>query len=373
VKTATFQVEVTRADAQAFAALSGDWNPLHTDAAHAARTIYGRPVLHGAFSAGLISRLAGMHLPGADCLLHSMRLRFVAPILPPATLVVSGRLTSEGAGTGRVDATVADATTGASYVDATYEFSRHRMTEPDRGAGVGGGPAPAGAADGMPGDGSAPILVTGATGGLGRAVLARLGGAALGVSRGERPGLLHAPDLECMREQLRGRRIGGIVHCAWPAPDNERLLDLAQPRQAVDYHVAAPLRQVIALAQLLAEHGTPDAMLVLVGSTAAQPGRHNYRMPLYTLGKALVPELARILALELATVGMRCAAVVYDVIEGGMNKHLSASARLAHSDRAPTGQLPTPEEAAVQVEWLLANRSFLVSGATITLSGGALP
>src|SRR5919199_90551 len=102
-----------------------NWDSL----AHAARTIYGRPVLHGAFSAGLISRLAGMHLPGADCLLHSMRLRFVAPILPPATLVVSGRLTSEGAGTGRVDATVADATTGASYVDATYEFSRHRMTE----------------------------------------------------------------------------------------------------------------------------------------------------------------------------------------------------------------------------------------------------
>src|SRR5215211_86917 len=45
-----------------FANVSGDWNPLHTDPGHAARTAYRRPVLHGAFSAGLLSRLAGMYL-----------------------------------------------------------------------------------------------------------------------------------------------------------------------------------------------------------------------------------------------------------------------------------------------------------------------
>ena len=91
MSSASFRVDVTPADASAFAALSGDWNPLHTSPEHAARTAYRRPVLHGAFSAGIVSRMAGMHLPGADCLLHSMRLRFVAPIVPPASLVVSGR------------------------------------------------------------------------------------------------------------------------------------------------------------------------------------------------------------------------------------------------------------------------------------------
>jgi acyl dehydratase/NAD(P)-dependent dehydrogenase (short-subunit alcohol dehydrogenase family) len=365
VKSASFRVEVSQADADAFAKLSGDWNPLHTDAEHARRTIYGRRVLHGAFSASLISRLAGMQLPGPDCLLHSMHLRFIAPIPLPASLLVSGRVTAESSGTGRVEATVSDTVAGTAYVDAAYEFSLHRLVEaPDDDPAL-----PARAL----GDAQAPIVVTGATGGLGRALLRSLGDAALGVSRTPQPGMLGAPDLEQLQDALRGRRIQGIVHCAWPAPDNERLVDLAHVGRAVDYNLAAPVGQIITLAQLLAEHGTKDAMLVLVGSTAANPGRHNYRMPLYSLAKTLIPELTRILALELASAGMRCAAVVYDVIEGGMNKHLSPSARLAHVDRSPSGRLASTEEAALQIVWLLENRSFLVSGATITLTGGALP
>ena len=74
----------------AFAEISGDWNPLHTDASYASRTSFGRPILHGAYSAGLLSRLAGMYIPGEDCVLHGMHLRFVAPIRPPARLRVYG-------------------------------------------------------------------------------------------------------------------------------------------------------------------------------------------------------------------------------------------------------------------------------------------
>ncbi|MEJ7810380.1 MAG: SDR family oxidoreductase [Gemmatimonadaceae bacterium] len=365
--SASFTTYVTTDDALAFARVSGDWNPLHTDAAHAARTAYRRPVLHGAFSAGLLSRLAGMHLPGADCLLHSLRLRFVAPIVPPATLTVTGRLVAESGGMGRVDATVSDADSGTRYVDGVYEFSRHEIV-------VGGSATDSSAARARDEQTTnAPILVTGASGGLGRAVLARLGARALGVARSAQPGMLAAPDLERLRDALGERRIGGIVHCAWPSPDNERLTALPNVESAVDYNLGAPLRQVIALAQILAERGEENAMLVLVGSTASLPGRHNYRAPLYSLSKSLIPELSRILALELASANMRCVAITYDVIDGGMNKRLSPSARLAHADRAPTGQLPSPEEAAAQVAWLLDNASFLVSGATLTLTGAAAP
>src|SRR5690242_8225630 len=103
VTDASFIVEVTPADTEAFARLSGDWNPLHTDAAYASTTPFKRPVLHGAFSAGLVSRLAGMDLPGRDCLLHGMRLRFVAPIIPPARLVVRGEEKHTSGALGRVD------------------------------------------------------------------------------------------------------------------------------------------------------------------------------------------------------------------------------------------------------------------------------
>ena len=363
--SASFEVEVGPETITAFAEISNDWNPLHTDAAHAAKSEFGRPVLHGAYSAGLLSRLAGMYMPGPDCLLSGMQLRFIAPIRPPARLLVHGELKSSAGEHGRVEATISDATTGLRYVDGSYEFGRHRLrSEPEPEGET--KPISQGPVDGF-------VLVTGSGGGLGQALMALLGSRAIGISRAARDGAIAFRDLEGLDSVLGEKRLAAIVHAGWPAPDNSRLIDLPADSVAVDYNVAQPLRDAIALARTLARFGRPDALLVLVGSTAAMPGRHGYRAPLYTLGKALVPELARILAVELAPSRTRCVAVVFDVIDAGMNANLGARARLAHVDRSPVGRIPSGAEAAAQVGWLLENPNFLLSGATITLSGGALP
>ena len=359
---ASFEVEVTPDSAIEFARVSGDWNPLHTDPAHAATTAYRRPVLHGAFSAGLVSRMAGMYLPGKDCLLHSVDLKFVAPIVPPTTLRVTGRVAGERHGVGRVDVAITDVASGARYVTGAYEFGHHvHGTEagPTR-------PAPSATGDRV-------VLVTGGSGGLGRALLARLGARGLGVSRTGGEGLFVAPSSRTLIEAIGDRRLDAIVHCAWPAPDNQRLVALDDLERAVEHHVSGPLVEMIRLARLLKERGSPGAQLVLIGSTAATPGRHNYRMPLYTLAKTLVPELVRILAVELGASGHRVTGVVFDVIETGMNQRLSAAAKVAHADRSPAGKLPSADEAATQLEWILAAPGWLASGATVTLSGGALP
>jgi 3-hydroxybutyryl-CoA dehydratase len=361
--SASFTVDVKAEDSLAFAAISGDWNPLHTNADHAARTAYRRPVLHGAFSAGLISRMAGMHLPGADCLLHSMRLRFVAPIILPASLRVDGSIVQESGGTGRVEVSVADAQSGRRYVDAAYEFSRHVVE-----------PQPSGAREraaiATP---TEIVLVTGATGGLGGAVVERLGRNAVGMTRQAHDTFIAPAGLEELRSWLSGRRIKSIVHCAWPAPDNERLTALGDVHGAVEHNVAGPLTHVITLAQALREFGAEGATLVLVGSSAALPGRHHYKAPLYTLAKSLVPVLSRVLAVEMADRGHRCIAVTFDVIEGGMNKGLSPGIRAMHADRVPSGRLPTVEEAANHVAWVLENPGSLASGGTIELTGSAIP
>ena len=361
---ASFEVVIGQEHVRTFAELSGDWNPLHTDAAYAATTQYGRPILHGAFSAGLVSRMAGMHIPGTDCLLHGMQLRFLQPMVPPLRLVARGKLVSERGDTGKVNVTVSDADSARRYVEASYEFGRHSPARPAVTPTLVRTPEVSG---------ETAVLVTGATGGIGQALLQRLGPAALGVSRQPTGGLLGVPDLECIAETLSDRPLEAIVHCAWPTPDNTRLTRLDDLVGAVEHHVAQPLRQMIRLAQLLAERGRPDALLVLVGSTFAEPGRHNYRMPLYTVAKSLVPLLCRILAVELGTSGRRCVAVVFDVVDTGMNKAMSATARLAHEERVPIGRIPTAAEVADQLAWVIENRSFLLSGATVTLSGGALP
>ena len=358
---AQFEVAVTLDDCQRFAQLSGDWNPLHTDPVHASASVYGRQVLHGAFSSGLISQLAGMHLPGKDCLLYGMKLRFVTPILPPSTLMVRGRIVSMSNEVGRVKATISDTALGTLYVDASYEFGYHRMAIP----------ATPAAAKPVRMTGGAPVvLVTGASGGLGSTLLRRLGEHGQAVTRNKISNRLEMSELT---DVLGERQIAAIVHCAWPAPDNRQFIDLDNPENAIGQHVASPLRDIQLLAALVARHGKENAPLILIGSTATKPGRHYYRMPLYSIAKSIIPTVVEVLAMELAPKTKRCFGVVFDALDGGMNKGISESARLANADRSPWGELATLDEAAEQILWLLENQGKLISGATLTLSAGSIP
>ncbi len=363
---AQFDVDVGLDAALAFAEMSGDWNPLHTDAAHAATTSYGQPVLHGAYSAGLVSRMAGMHLPGKDCLLHGLNLRFLAPIIPPVSLRVSGHLT----GTGKAEVTIADRETGRRYVAASYEFGHHQYGQKSAVSPV---KAENSTSKEKEPDRQARTIVTGARGALGGALIHHLGDYAIGLSRKGGDNFLLVPDLENWDGSELEGSISGIIHCAWPQMDNEALLHLPDTTTAIETHLAAPLRQILALGRVLAERGEPDAPLIIVGSTAALSGRHAWQSPLYSLAKSLVPTLARILAFELAASRHRCMGVVFDMLDGGMNKGLSPANKLANADRSPAGRLATPEEAAAQIKWMLENKSFLASGSTLILDGSALP
>lgn len=364
IKDAVFEVQVATEDCRRFAEVSGDWNPLHTDPAHAGASAYGRQVLHGAFSAGLISRLAGLYLPGKDCLLYGMKLRFVSPILPPATLRVKGQIVSISGDIGRVEASVSDAVSGRVHVDASYEFGNHRMAFQSA--------APVDAIT-QAGDDVPLVLVTGASGGLGGALLKKLGSRGRAVKRSEMSGRIEIGDsLECLLVSGQ-KKIAAIVHCAWPTPDNRRLIDLEDPARAVEQQIGGPLKDMQALAALLAQRGVANAPLILIGSTFAKPGRHYFRMPLYSLAKSMIPPLVDVLALELAARKKRCVGVVFDMLDGGMNKGVSAAVWQANADRNPWGELATIDEAAEQIVWLLNNQSRLISGAVVTLSAGSIP
>lgn len=72
-----------------FAALSGDFNPLHIDAAYAATTKFKKPVVHGMLLGALVSELVGMHLPGLRCLIVKESLDFKLPVFIGNTIAIT--------------------------------------------------------------------------------------------------------------------------------------------------------------------------------------------------------------------------------------------------------------------------------------------
>jgi acyl dehydratase len=75
-------IRFTQAQVEAFAALSGDHNPIHLDEAYAARTAFRRPIVHGFLAGSIFSKILGMHLPGEGTIYLGQRLSFVRPIYP---------------------------------------------------------------------------------------------------------------------------------------------------------------------------------------------------------------------------------------------------------------------------------------------------
>jgi 3-hydroxybutyryl-CoA dehydratase len=71
---------VGEADIVAYAALSGDYNPVHLDAEYAAKTIFKERIAHGILSAGYISAIFGMKLPGPGAIYISQTLNFRGPV-----------------------------------------------------------------------------------------------------------------------------------------------------------------------------------------------------------------------------------------------------------------------------------------------------
>lgn len=88
--TQSFTTTITEEKMRLFCEATGDVSPIHMDEAAAkARGHQGR-VVYGMLCASLFSTLAGVYLPGAHCLLHSVEAKFAKPVYIGDQLTVSG-------------------------------------------------------------------------------------------------------------------------------------------------------------------------------------------------------------------------------------------------------------------------------------------
>lgn len=77
---ASIQKTFTAADVTAFAGISLDVNPIHVSDGYAKGTIFGKRIVHGILTAGLISAVLGNQLPGPGTVYLGQELKFTAPV-----------------------------------------------------------------------------------------------------------------------------------------------------------------------------------------------------------------------------------------------------------------------------------------------------
>ena len=77
-----------------FAEISGDRNPLHFDAAFAERTKFGRLVVQGGLTTGLLHALVAMDMPGPGTVFLSQNWKFTAPVYIGDTITAEAEVIS---------------------------------------------------------------------------------------------------------------------------------------------------------------------------------------------------------------------------------------------------------------------------------------
>ncbi|WP_300107331.1 MaoC family dehydratase [uncultured Alistipes sp.] len=73
-------VRYTQQNVETFARITGDCNPIHLDAAYAATTPFGKPIVHGFFAAAVFSKVFGMNWPGQGTIYMYQEMAFRAPV-----------------------------------------------------------------------------------------------------------------------------------------------------------------------------------------------------------------------------------------------------------------------------------------------------
>lgn len=222
-----------------------------------------------------------------------------------------------------------------------------------------------------------PVLVTGSSSGIGRAIAAHLlaqGWTVIGLDRA--PASLHdarfepvaadlsdADSIAAVMPRLTGAY--GLVHAAGLLRVGALgACDLAAGELMWRVHVQAAVSLADAIVPAMAERGA--GRVVLVGSRVAQgmPGRGQYAAT-----KAALIALARSWASEVAAQGVTVNVISPAATDTGM---LQDPSRAASAPRLPPiGRLIQPQEIASLAAYLLSSPAAAITGQDIAVCGGA--
>jgi acyl dehydratase len=87
-------ITLTAEHVRAYAEMTGDYNPLHFDEGFASRTKFGKLVVQGGLTTGLLHALVAMDMPGPGTVFLSQNWKFTAPVFIGDTITAQAEVAS---------------------------------------------------------------------------------------------------------------------------------------------------------------------------------------------------------------------------------------------------------------------------------------
>lgn len=93
-KKASRSITLTPQHVRKYSEITGDLNPLHYDEEFTARTRFGRLVVQGGLTTGLLHALVAMDMPGPGTVFLSQNWKFTAPVYIGDTITAEAEVMS---------------------------------------------------------------------------------------------------------------------------------------------------------------------------------------------------------------------------------------------------------------------------------------
>lgn len=391
----SFSVErtFTAEDIAGFAAISGDYSPLHVDPDYAARTEFGRNVVHGMLLASLFSQLVGMRIPGKHALYLGQDLTFRRPILVGEPITALARVSGRNEATRTIS--LVTEVRGADGKVAVAGTAKVKVRDDGAGAprAASTDVAPAARA---PGNAAAPVaFVAGGARGIGAQIARRLSAAGFAVAVNYFRSKARA---EALVDDLKATGANAIA----VQGDVRNADDVAAALQSVSAALG-PVRvlvnvatgalqqgpfgefdwdafqadldyQVKAVTHLC--HGVYAAMKAAGGGAIVNllsqvvNGAPPAKMAPYVTAKYALMGLSKALAAEWAGDGIRVNMVSPGMVQTELTEHYHERVFKMEAARTPLGRLATADDVAAAVLFLASEEARFLTGVNISVTGG---
>lgn len=397
--------KITQEDVDAFACLTGDFNPLHVSAQYARTTSFQKPVVHGMLSASFISTLIGTCLPGEGALWSSQMLEFLRPAFVGDIITVRSVVIQRSIATRTIilDTKVVNQhnqtlISGRSLVKVLESEAGHGDKDCDLKGDIKNQPLELKSnelVNHSTKDGDRIFLITGASRGIGAAIAARLAKNGYkvvvnynadveGASRvideicsngfmaiDGRADVSSIEEVEHLRAGIENSigYITDVIHCAspMPIPTAFELLSWSDFQLQIDVQLKGAFNCTkVFLPHMIEIRKGTFTYVSSIFADGVPPSLQAH----YVSTKAALSAFGRSIAVEYGSKGIRSNIIAPGMTQTDMIAGIPDKTKLLAKMNTPLRKIATAVDVANAVEFLVGENSSHITGETIRVCGG---